>query len=168
MFDTEHPEKSDKYISLNKYFLSRSVPGDGFCLIKSIETLTGQNYKYIAQPQGNANDRVLQAETLKNVYRRRFYYYTTNFNWGNTTDTELNLEETGNKKGEFNTLSQQWIYLMAVLEQKRIFVFVDNSNYPQNHLIIYPTDDEEEKRNIKLLIIHYLFLIRVVITIHLN
>ena len=58
LFNSEGPEKSDKYISLNKYFLSRSVPGDGFCLIKSIETLTGQNYKYIAQPQGNANDRV--------------------------------------------------------------------------------------------------------------
>ena len=38
---------------------------------------------------------------------------------------------------------------MAVLEQKRIFVFVDNSNYPQNHLIIYPTDDEEEKKKYK-------------------
>ncbi len=150
LFNTEHPEKSDKYISLNKYFLSRSVPGDGFCLIKSIETLTGQNYKYIAQPQGNANDRVLQAETLKKrvpegVSTTIPLTLTGEIPW----DTELNLEETGNKKGEFNTLSQQWIYLMAVLEQKRIFVFVDNSNYPQNHLIIYPTEDEEEKKKYK-------------------
>ena len=149
LFNSEGPEKSDKYISLNEYFLSRSVPGDGFCLIKSIETLTGQNYKYIAQPEGNANDRVLQAETLK----KRVEGVSTDIppsllgdeNW----DQELNLDKTGNNKGEFNTLSQQWIYLMAVLEQKRIFVFVDNSNYPQNHLIIYPTDDEEEKKKYK-------------------
>ena len=149
LFNSEGPEKSDKYISLNEYFLSRSVPGDGFCLIKSIETLTGQNYKYIAQPEGNANDRVLQAETLK----KRVEGVSTDIppsllgdeNW----DQELNLDKTGNNKGEFNTLSQQWIYLMAVLEQKRIFVFVDNRNYPQNHLIIYPTDDEEEKKKYK-------------------
>ena len=118
-------------------------------MIKSIETLTGQNYKYISQPQGNANDRVLQAETLKKRVEGVSTDIPTNFIGEKDWDQELNLDKTGNNKGEFNTLSQQWIYLMAVLEQKRIFVFVDNNNYSQNHLIIYPTDDEEERKKYK-------------------
>ena len=146
--------KSDKLKKVSEYFLSRVVPGDGFCLIRSIEALIDKRYKYLENPRDTTPpgmtrevqtekflDKIGGTEEVKKILKKM------DFSDLNQWFNDLNLKNNAPNRGNFCTLGEGWLYIMSHLEDKRIVVFVHNDTAAQKHYIIYPKQARKETYN---------------------
>ena len=142
---------SEEFKALITHFSSRSVPGDGFCLIRSVEALIGERYKYIEK----LPTRLEQTKKLKEIIDRgepNPAIIISNLGQSDNYAEQLNIAggfENNPKQGDFSALDFNWVYLMAAKEDVRIVVFINSaSNKDMKHMIVYPLVKSFIKKNI--------------------
>tara|TARA_B100001059_G_scaffold231766_1_gene268288 strand:- start:2120 stop:4315 length:2196 start_codon:yes stop_codon:yes gene_type:complete len=137
---------SKEFKALIPHFLSRSVPGDGFCLIRTVEALINKRHQYIE----NLPSRLEQTTKLKKIIdtgEPKPDEILRGLGQADDYAKQLNLEggfEGHQKKGDFSSLDFNWVYIMAVKEDVRIVVFINSStNKDMKHKIVYPVKDTD-------------------------
>ena len=137
---------SQEFKALIPHFLSRTVPGDGFCLIRSVEALINERYKYIK----NSSSRLDQTKTLKDIIdsgELKPDEILRRLGQESNYAEQLNLDgtfESSSEKGDFSSLDFNWVYIMAAKEDVRIVVFINSStNKYMKHKIVYPVNDDD-------------------------
>ena len=170
--ETYYQDKKEKADILKPYFLTKNVRGDGLCLIRSVnhEITINRNKKIIPLLTGIKKKGVTRGEIIGKILNvvenlndddkkklkelKPSYLTALNLDAGKKSDNTHYGKIRGftEMSGDFSTLDDTWITVMATIANKPIYVFVDNNNiykdvYPVKR-VHFPIKQQTEKKKL--------------------